>query len=180
MNRALPDLFSGKIVLLLGAHAAQGAMIELAAELARRGPLRVLDGGNRFNTYPLARALRRHTVDIDACLERIQLSRAFTCYQMEAMLAATPAQAVPTLALDLLATFTDENVPLAERERLLQLCAGGLRRLSRLGPVAVSARPEGSAQSDLGRLLETLRDAADQVWELGTPASAGVLQPPLF
>jgi hypothetical protein len=180
MKRELPDLFSGKIALLLGPHAAQAAMIELAAGLARRGPLRVLDGGNRFNTYPLARALRRHTVDIDACLERIYLSRAFTCYQMETMLATTPAQSAPTLVLDLLATFTDENVPLAERERLLQLSVGSLRRLSRLRPVAVSARPDGSAQTELGRLLETLRDSADQVWELGAPVSAGALQPPLF
>ena len=61
-------------------------MLDLAAQLAAHGPLRVLDGGNQFNVYPVARAIRRQTPDLNAALQRIVLSRAFTCYQMVVML----------------------------------------------------------------------------------------------
>jgi hypothetical protein len=48
----------------------------------------------------------------------VRLSRAFTCYQMLALLAETPAGGPPTLVLDLLDTFYDESVPLHESRRL--------------------------------------------------------------
>ena len=51
-------------------------MLDLAAQLAAHGPLRVLDGGNQFNVYPVARAIRRRTSDLNAALQRIVLSRA--------------------------------------------------------------------------------------------------------
>ena len=50
-------------------------MLDLAAQLAAHGPLRVLDGGNQFNVYPVARAIRRRTSDLNAALQRIVLSR---------------------------------------------------------------------------------------------------------
>ena len=43
-------------------HPAPGTsrlLLDLAASLAQRGPLTVLDGGNCFNIYTVAQALRR-------------------------------------------------------------------------------------------------------------------------
>src|SRR4030065_337535 len=61
-------------------------LMGLAARLAQRAPLRVLDGGNCFNAYIVALALRQQTTDVTAALERIRVSRAFTCYQMVTLL----------------------------------------------------------------------------------------------
>jgi len=161
-------------------------MVELAAGLARRGTMRVLDGGNLFNAYLVARALRRQTVNIPAALERIFLARAFTCYQMEALLAASPAQPVPTLVLDLPATFYDESVRLPERQRLLARAVRHLRRLSSQAPVAVSARPAPAAAqagsvglAERAGLLDILIEAVDRVWEADLPAAPD-LPPRLF
>ena len=174
---ALTDLVSKQVLLVVAPHAARNAMLELAAVLALRGQLRVLDGGNQFNAYEVARAVRRRTADVPAVLGRIQLSRAFTCYQMAALLQAAPPEPVATVVLDLLATFYDENVPREERRRLLQGCTRDLRRLSRLAPVVVAARPPAAppglgalmgqpARAERALLLDILRDGADRVWEL--------------
>ena len=123
---------SDHLMLVIAPYAARTAMLDLAAQLAAHGPLRVLDGGNQFNVYPVARSIRRHTPDLNAALQRIFLSRAFTCYQMAVMLNETAAAPVPTLALDLLATFYDENVTLIESQRLLRGCLDQLHRMSNL------------------------------------------------
>lgn len=175
----LPELRSGQLVLVVGPHAAQEPMLTLAAALARRGPLRVLDGGLRFNAYNLARALRRVTTEIDAALERISLARAFTCYQMESLLAASAVDSMPTLALDLLATFYDENERLAERKRLLRRAVLHLQRLGQGAPVAVSTQPVAANQADRASLLEILRESATLVWEVELPALPA-LPPRLF
>ncbi len=167
---ALPDLIIGKIVLITAPRAAQEVLLELAAGLARRGPVRVLDGGNQFNAYHLARTLRRYTPQIEAALSRVSLARAFTCYQMEALLATCPIQAAPTLVLDFPATFYDESVSLVERKRLMEHCVGHLRRLSGRAPVAVGARLVPPNQPERTALFSILRCAADQLWEVEAPA----------
>lgn len=165
--KALPDLLPGHWVLVVAPHAADALMFELIARLAPGGPLRVLDGGDRFKAHPIARALRRHLpgADLAAALERIALARAFTCHQMVTLLEATPAAPHPTLVLDLLKTFYDESVPLPQRQRLLALCQGHLERLARQGPLAVSVRlPSSAGQEDV--LLASLETAAQRVWRL--------------
>jgi len=158
----------GNLILVVAPHAGGAIMLDLIAHLACRGPLRLLDGGNRFDVYhcnlAVAKALQDETSKLPAVLEHIQLARAFTCYQVVSLLAAIPAETFPTLVLDLLATFYDESASFDESYRLLRQSLEHLRRLNRLAPVAVSARP-----SPLGgrpELLEILKEAAGQVWTL--------------
>lgn len=143
-------------------------MWDLIARLACRGTLRLLDGGNRFDVYrcnlAVGHALGGQTADLPSVLERIHLSRAFTCYQLVALMKETPTQQVPTLVLDLLATFYDENVSTTESLRLLRICLAHLQRLNRLAPVAISVRP-GPPESR-PELLDVLLEAAGQVWTL--------------
>lgn len=179
MNR-LPDIHTGQVVLVVAPHAAREGMLELAARLACRGSLRVLDGGNQFNAYLVARAVRRLTPDLPEIMERIALARAFTCYQLEALLAASPAQPEPTLVLDFLAMFSDENVRFAERRRLLLVCAQHLRRLSRQAPVVVSVRPAAPEFAERVALLEMVSRAADQTLEWEPPAALPAPQLRLF
>jgi hypothetical protein len=72
---------------------------------------------------------------------------------------------IPALALDLLATFYDENVTLVESQRLLQGCLGQLKRLSQQVPVIVSARPPAPICQERTVLLDQLRQATTHIWE---------------
>ena len=160
----------GDLLLVIAPQAGGAIMWDLIARLACRGAVRLLDGGNRFDVYrcnlAVGHALGGQTADLPAVLERIRLSRAFTCYQLVALLKDTPTEPVPTLVLDLLSTFYDENVSTTESLRLLRICITHLQRLNRLAPVAISVRP-GPPESR-PKLLNKLLEAVNQVWTLET------------
>jgi len=165
---ALLNPAPGRLLLVIAPRAGGAIMLDLIARLACRGPLRLLDGGNCFDVYrcnlAIARALQGQKEQLPAVLERIQLARAFTCYQMVALLKQTQARPVPTLVLDLLSTFYDESVPGVESRRLLQACIVQLQRLNNRAPVAISTRP--GLTGSRPELLEALQSAASQVWAL--------------
>ena len=163
---ALTLPLSNRLLVLTAPHAAVTLMLELAARLALNGSLRVLDGGNRFNVYPVARTIRRYTPELHGALARIRLARAFTCYQMTAMLAEADADGLPTLVLDFLSTFYDENVSLAESRRLLNECLRHLKRLSRHAPVVVSVKPPSLVCANRSVLVDQLTAQASQSWTL--------------
>jgi hypothetical protein len=176
MNTLLPDLITGRLSLVVLPPGTIRMLLELVARLARRRPLRVLDGGNCFNAYIVARELGRHTREVETALERIQVARAFTCYQVLTLLAETPADGVPTLVLQLLDTFHDENVSLVERQRLLALSVQQLRRLSRNSSVGISARWPKAALPESMRLLEALEGGVDHVWRMQADSPAVALR----
>ncbi len=174
------DQMSSKgLIAVLAPHAARLQMLALAARLARRGALQVVDAGNRFNAYDVARFLREEQADgFREALDRIRVARAFTPYQALALLEVTNSGPFPTLVLDLLNTFYDESLPHAERRRLLLRCMTHLRRLSQEAVVVVSVRPPPPPQPDPQGLLDIVQEAADQSLlfeELAPP-----IQPTLF
>jgi hypothetical protein len=134
--------------------------LEFIAELVQAGPVRVLDGGNRFDLLSLNRELRRRELALYTALERVRVARAFTCYQMATMLEEPAPRGIPTLVLNLLSTFQDENASLPERLRLLEICLHSLRKNARHSPVLVSIHPQPSEEPFLIRI----REAVDQVW----------------
>ena len=152
-SRSLPAVRRGQVLLLVAPHSfLRQTLPPWIARLALNGPLRVLDGGGRFNPYSLGRPLRRLTPQVAEAMKRIHIQRAFTCYQMAALLdelcvyddGAVPfpvggTPAVPLLALDLLNTFHDEDVAAPERRRLLTDGLVRLNSLSKIVPVAVTA-----------------------------------------
>ena len=72
-----------------------------------------------------------------AVMERVRLSRAFTCFQLSELIENAPASPEPLFVLDLLTTFYDESVPLRDTERLLGSTITHLKRLAACGPVIV-------------------------------------------
>lgn len=138
------------------------ASLQFIAELAQTGPVRVLDGGNRFDLLSLNRELRLRELALYTALERVRVARAFTCYQMTTMLEEPAPGGIPTLVLNLLSTFQDENASLPERLRLLETCLHCLRKNARHSPVLVILHPQPSEEPFLVRV----REAADQVWVL--------------
>jgi hypothetical protein len=149
-------------------------MTILAARLALTGRVRLVDAGNCFDGYGLARQLRRQTSYWQPALDRVSVARAFTCYQVETLLTESVADFSPVLVLNLLDTFYDENVKLPERVRLLEASLAELRRLCRAASVAVSASLP--ARDQPGELLEMLAGAAGQVWSFEEPQPAEPLR----
>ena len=168
------------LVLVIAPHAGMPLLVELAARLALNSKVRVLDGNNRFNVYPVAQAVRRLTPRLEETLSRVSLARAFTCYQMLTLLEETPAESTPTLVLDLLATFLDENVRLEESRRLLQLAIVQLQRLSQSAPLVVSVKPPIALVADRMPLLELLQQAAAHTIQLEGQQPQPVTTLPLF
>ena len=174
MNTLLPDLVTGRLSLVIIPAGTTRMLLELVARLTQRRPLRVLDGGNCFNAYIVARELGRYTRDVEAALERIQVARAFTCHQVLSLLENTAPEAHPALGIDLLDTFYDESVDVEERRRLALKCAAHLRRLSQLAMVVVSLRPPPPPRADPTGILGIIQEAADQFVFHEPPAPAQI------
>jgi hypothetical protein len=170
----LPIPYSGKLLLIAAPRAfLREALPALIARLSLAGPLRIVDGGNSFNFHAVARHVRRQSSDLQLRLQQIQIARAFTCYQVLSLLAETPADAAPTLVIDLLTTFYDENVNQIERRSLLAKSLTHLQRINALAPVAVSANtPAPGAQDEWFTMLEA---CAGQTWSLQAPEYAAQL-----
>jgi len=178
---ALP--LPNELMVVFGPHAGGGRMLDLAARLALRGPLYMLDCGNRSNMYHVARELRPLTSDPAAMLANIRLSRAFTCFQVHALLEKlVPEAGVPVLVMDLLSTFVDESVQLEESVLTFNRTMDCIERASLVTPVVVSAKPLLSISSPRLVLLAELKRRATRIWEelsLSEPEPLD-LQPSLF
>lgn len=178
---SLPAPASGHILLLVSPSATLPALFEMVARLAQHGELFVLDGGNIFQGYGLAAALRRQHADVAQCLQHVMLSRTFTCYQVAALLEEDQLAGKPVLALDFLSTFYDQDIRIAERRRLLLHCIRRLQMLARTMPVAVWVRQRSVVPEESLAFLEILQRAAGRVWyPPRAPALPGVRQPALF
>lgn len=170
-------LHTGSLLVICAPHAAREQAATLAAGLALRGALTVLDGGNRFRPYLVAQLLRQSTVQVDATARRLFVRRAFTCYQVLALLEDTPALRQPYLVLDLLATFYDDHVHEREARRLLESCLWQVDRLRQFAPVVVTLAPP--LVPERAFLIEMVCARAERVLfqELPAPRAS---QPALF
>jgi hypothetical protein len=176
---ALSGLKPGRITVMLAPHAARALLLEGAARLALHNTVRVLDGGNQFNAYNVARSIRRYTADLEPTLARIHLARAFTCYQVETLVSGAAMQMKPpqvTFILDMLSTFNDENVALAERKRLLERIRLALRVIARQSILVIGLRPAHPGYPDTVELVERVMGWADDIWQA---EERPVLQPAL-
>jgi len=162
----LTETHPGSWILVAGPRTIRKTMSTFVARLAERGPVRVLDCGNQFNAYYVARQVRGH-FDV---LQRISVSRAFTCYQVVATLEKATCGQAPFIMLDLLSTFYDENVNFAERRRLLERCISQITRLSTQSGGAISIHPPAIVSLEAEQLFAILSDAAPELWSQELPA----------
>jgi len=178
MNNSLPVLLSNHMMVMATPRSKTMDLLSLITELAIRGNMRVVDGGNLFNVLRINRMIHSRTSEVKKMLDRIYISRAFTCFQMEAMLHSLSTKLGPIFVLDLLATFYDKSVTDLQSQRLLENSIAYLKHLSCSIPVFVSAFPAPM----LGMrpfLLKTLMDASDSTWHWETKVNM-VLQPGLW
>ncbi len=165
--------------MALTTHADHKAIIpDLIAELALRGPVTVLDGGNCFPAYRIAQLIRRQSLQVDAISKRIFVRRAFTCYQTVHLLESTPALSHPHVILNLLSTFQDEQVKHNEADRLLTICISQIERLRLAAPVAITLEPVILAEKEF--LLKRICARADEIFTLHSDARPREKQLSLF
>ena len=173
----LPIPLPRSLTIFVTSAANVEPVSQLIAEMALRGPVTVLDGGNCFPAYRLLRLLRLQVPDPTTAANRIFVRRAFTCYQMLAMLEGTPALPQPHVLLNPFATFYDEQVPLPEVRRLL---AGSLRELERLRqPAPLLAVLVPAHSEDRAFLVEQVCQAAESLY-ITEALAPHVVQPALF
>jgi hypothetical protein len=142
----------GEVTLWTGPGVAIEPMLELlyAGNALARGQVSLLEGGNRFHPYRIGELGRSLGVDATETLRRIRLARAFTAYQMVALVDGWAAEArrhPPTLlvAHDLPALFAADEIPDDERAALLRHVARTLRTLAdhvRV-PLLLTLHPDG-------------------------------------
>jgi hypothetical protein len=150
--------------LMLETRVLYPLLDERIVRHALSGPVIVLDAGNCFNPLRLARSIRRQTVDVTRILDRIQVARAFTCFQVIPLLEQTCRPAGPVYVLRLLDTFTDEVVPAQERLRLLLQVSDHVQRLRRATALTVTLRtPLPQEDPILIEWITRLKTSADHI-----------------
>lgn len=178
MNDITQLLNLNQLVVLALPRSRASDTLSLVSDLALKGALRVVDGGNLFNVLMLNRLIRRRTSDVITVLNRIYISRAFTCFQMEAMLQDLQTYRSPVFVLDLLHMFYDESVDDQQCRHLFANCVVHLRRISSSSPLLVSVAPPPRTGSR-PFLMDMLLEAASHVWQ-GESKPAPQLQPALW
>ncbi len=172
----------GKLFFLHGGDAVFRLSLNVAARgLAAGVPMTLIDGTNRFDVYYIAEFARRLADRQPPALRRspeeflrnLYISRAFTCFQMEAVLTdRLPAflreQRSPVVVIfGLLDTFYDEQAPFHEVRAGLQRIIATLRALKERNVALLLAsldlRP---ASGERKMLLPTLAAAMDRVYRV--------------
>ncbi|HEY7676154.1 MAG TPA: hypothetical protein VIG69_03700 [Candidatus Methylomirabilis sp.] len=159
-----------RVLLLVG----PALVLDLGTALAGRAALgghRVLylDGANAFDPYIPARMAREAGLDPRPVLDRLFVSRAFTCHQLETLMVDRLDAAIRARRPGLVVVsgwshlFHDENVPFREALRLLEATAGSVRRLAARGTPFLATHEDGPRTPRLRPLAACLERAATAV-----------------
>jgi hypothetical protein len=157
--------------------AGPGSVLDLGTTLAGQVVLSgrtvlYVDGANAFDPYLLSRLAREAGQPPRAAMQRLRLSRAFTCHQLETLLAERLPVAIAHFHPGLVVIsgwshlFHDENVPAREAFRLLQTSARRVRALAEAGQPVLATHPAEPATPRLAALEAILVAAADTVLRL--------------
>jgi hypothetical protein len=131
-----------------------------------------VDGANAFDPYILSRLARDAGQSPRAIMQRLRLTRAFTCHQLETLIVERLSSAIAHYRPGLVVIsgwshlFHDENVPAREAFRLLQNTARQVRSLAEAGQPVLATHPEEPVTPRLQSLGQMLVQAADGVARL--------------
>src|SRR5574341_2239200 len=131
-----------------------------------------VDGANAFDPYILSRLARDAGQSPKAVMQRLHLTRAFTCHQLETLIVERLSSAIAHYHPSLVVIsgwshlFHDENVPAREAFRLLQNTTRRMRSLAEAGQPILATHPEEPVTPRLQPLGAMLGRAADGVVRL--------------
>jgi hypothetical protein len=172
----------GKLYCLHGSSGVFRLSLYAAAHALLNGiPITLVDGTNRFDVYYIAEFARRvahqprnrQRLAPEQLLENIFISRAFTCYQME----ATLTERLPTfvkrthspiaIIFGLLDTFYDEQAPFFEVNAGVQRIIAALHQLKQENVSVLLASLDMKLEStERNGLFLKLVSAMDQVFSV--------------
>lgn len=152
INDLFPGLALGDFAVLHGSES----VLSLASLLCVRAQLPVqlgglgsnvvfVDGGNTFQLYHVARLARLHRLDPKQALERIYISRAFTAYQMTALVLEKLRETVKrydaklVVISDIAGFFLDKDVAEIEARRVYSQVTAYLQNFARENNVILVA-----------------------------------------
>jgi hypothetical protein len=144
INQLFPGFMAGDFALLYGSHAVSSLAsllcirAQLPPQLGGLGSNVIfIDGGNTFRLYQITRLARLHQLDPKQALDRIYISRAFTAYQMAALILQKIEDAVKTcnaklvIISDIAAMFLDKDVQKEEAKRIYSQVTTRLSKFTR-------------------------------------------------
>jgi hypothetical protein len=129
---------SGGSILFFGEAMARLSAYLMGQFSLQGKSITLVDASQSFDPYLVARVGRLSGTPLRPLLERIRLSRAFTCHQLATLLCETlPGQRVegPLFVLGPGILFYDEQVPLKERQAIFRKVVRSL--------VAIKERGQG-------------------------------------
>lgn len=164
----------GKVYLLHGDQAVFTLSLTMASvALAKGSTLAVVDGGNRFNVHLISRFAREHRLEPAQLLDRIFISRGFTCYQMEqALTRRLPAflaskGSTTAMIFNPLETLYDEQAPLREVRQILRRVLASLQEMKQRGISVLIASVDRTVwPEERNGLFRTLTSSMDRVYRL--------------
>jgi hypothetical protein len=166
----------GKVFLLYGDRSVFHISLQMAAHaMADEHSIAVVDGCNRFDVHALSRFARIRKIDPNKFLNRIFISRGFTCYQMEQAIAHKLPSFLSTvhshtaLIFGLLDTFYDEQASLREVQQILQRLLVSFQKMKSSGMSLLLVCLERTvAPPERNQLFSTLKSGVDRVYKLDT------------
>lgn len=170
----------GKLFCLHGDRRVFRVSLYAASHALLAGkPIALVDGTNRFDVYYIAEFARRVTshrfvsqpVKPEHLLHNIYISRAFTCYQMEATITERlgaflhKKQSSVAIIFGLLDTFYDEQAPLFEVKASVQRIIAALHLLKQQHISILLASHDMKLESkERNKLFPKLASAMDEVF----------------
>ncbi|HUI64650.1 MAG TPA: hypothetical protein VL126_07405 [Bacteroidota bacterium] len=172
----------GKLYCLHGSAGVFRTSLAAAAHVLLNGmPVTLVDGTNRFDLYYLAEFARKNAGRLPDgrqirpadFLDNIFVSRAFTCYQMEAVIterlpAFVRRRGSPVVIIfGLLDTFYDDQAPLFEVKAGLRRIVEALRRMREANVAVLLASLDlRLASKERNGLFPYLMSAMDRVYRM--------------
>ena len=152
LNELFPGFAPGDFAVIYGSPS----VISLTSLLCVRAQLPAqlgglssnvvfIDGGNTFRLYYVSRLAQLHHLDPKQALDRIYLSRAFTAYQMTALIMERLKDAVEkysaklVIISDIAGLFLDKDIPDEEARRVFSQVAAYLQSFARQNQIILIA-----------------------------------------
>lgn len=166
----LPEIIAGPAVFAGDDACLTVALLTGLQALGRDRPLLIVDGANAFDPFLISDIARKSGLLPQTLLERIRISRVFTCHQLEALLRGRLQAAVREFNAGavyfsgLLDPLLDEDVAVGEARRIFRLIPPVLRRLVATGIVTVCGCPPPVAMPGREELFPALCAVAHWVF----------------
>ncbi len=143
----LSEIIAGPAVFAGDDACLTIALLAGLQTVGRDHPLLIVDGANAFDPFLVSDLARKSGMTPQLLLDRIRISRVFTCHQLEALLRGRLLAAVAQFHAGAvyfsgpLDPLLDEDVAVGEARRIFRLIPPVLRRLAATGIVTICGCP---------------------------------------